>query len=94
MEFVDKDLQQFWESNEGACPRRIPSDCRKVLFRKLQMLDATHAIQDLRIPPNNRLKRLQGDRFGQYSIRVNDQWRLCFTWSNGEPKGVEFCDYH
>ncbi|WP_346679156.1 type II toxin-antitoxin system RelE/ParE family toxin [Enorma massiliensis] len=94
MEFVDKDLQQFWESNGGACPRRIPSDCRKVLFRKLQMLDAAHAIQDLRIPPNNRLKRLQGDRFGQYSIRVNDQWRLCFTWSNGEPKGVEFCDYH
>lgn len=58
------------------------------------MLGAAHSIQDLRVPPSNRLEKLRGDRAGQYSIRVNSQWRLCFNWVNGEAREVEFCDYH
>lgn len=58
------------------------------------MLDAAADLRDLRVPPNNRLEKLQHDRAGQYSIRVNDQWRLCFTWTPEGAKGVEFCDYH
>lgn len=58
------------------------------------MIDAAADISDLRVPPGNRLERLQGNMKGRYSIRVNDQWRVCFTWQNGEAIGVEFCDYH
>ena len=58
------------------------------------MLDAAVALDDLRIPPGNRLERLRGDRAGQYSIRVNDQWRICFRWRNGDAHDVEIADYH
>ena len=58
------------------------------------MLDAATGLQDLRVPPSNRLEKLQGDRDGQYSVRVNDQWRLVFTWDGGEAVDVEFVDYH
>lgn len=93
MLFRDGDIERFW-SNPQLLPRRVPPECRKVLYRKLQMLDAAVRLQDLKVPPGNRLKRLEGDRFGQYSIRVNDQWRLCFRWEDGEAREVEFCDYH
>ena len=63
-------------------------------MRKLQILDAACVLDDLKVPPGNRLEALAGDRKGQYSIRVNRQWRLCFKWSNGEAKEVEFVDYH
>ncbi|WP_165044755.1 type II toxin-antitoxin system RelE/ParE family toxin [Adlercreutzia sp. ZJ138] len=92
MKFKDRDIQLFWEG--VALPRRVPPDCRKTLFRKLQMLDAARDVADLRIPPNNRLEKLSGSRAGQYSIRVNRQWRLCFVWSGREAREVEFCDYH
>jgi len=62
--------------------------------RKLQMLEAAAELQDLRIPPSNRLEKLQGDRAGTYSIRVNDQWRLVFDWDGGEANNVAFIDYH
>ena len=79
----------------GTLPRHvIPPALRKALYRKLQMLDAAYALTDLCAPPGNRLEQLQGDRLGQYSIRVNDRWRLCFLWENGEATEVEFCDYH
>ena len=65
-----------------------------MLYRRLQMLDAAHTLLDLRTPPGNRLEKLSGSRAGSYSIRVNDQWRLCFRWSDGEAREVEFCDYH
>ena len=93
MNFKDKDIEAFW--NDPACaPARVPSDLRKVLYRKLQMLDAAASIGDLKVPPGNRLEKLAGARAGQYSIRVNQQWRLCFIWTNSGIQGVEFNDYH
>ena len=72
----------------------FPSGIMKVARRKLTMLDAAYKIEDLRVPPANRLEALQGDRKGQYSIRVNDQWRFCFVWTENGPADVEFTDYH
>ena len=93
MEFKGRDLAAFWE--DFACPpRRVPPGVRKMLYRRLQMLDAAHSLLDLRTPPGNHLEKLSGSRAGCYSIRVNDQWRLCFRWSDGEAREVEFCDYH
>lgn len=66
----------------------------RVAQRKLLMLDAAEALADLRSPPGNRLERLKGDRAGQHSIRINDQWRICFRWSNGRADDVEIVDYH
>ena len=94
MQFIDKDIERFWDDPVSHIPRRVPADLRKTLFRKLQMLDAACQLNDLRAPPGNRLEVLKGMRAGQYSIRVNDQWRLCFEWADGEAIGVEFCDYH
>lgn len=94
MRFHDKDIEAFWDDPDAHPPRRVPPACRRMLYRKLQMLDAAHDIRDLRIPPNNRLEKLKGNRVGQYSIRVNDQWRLCFIWTSHGAEEVEFCDYH
>lgn len=66
----------------------------KVAIRKLQMLHAAQRIDSLRIPPNNRLEALKGDRKGQWSIRINDQWRVCFVWRDGAAWDVEIVDYH
>lgn len=65
-----------------------------VALRKLRMLHAAHELRDLRIPPGNRLEALQGDRLGQHSIRINDQWRVCFVWTAEGPKNVAIVDYH
>ena len=94
MEFRDRDLEAFWEDPDANPPRRIPSQLRRIVYRKLQMIDAATDLRDLRIPPSNHLEKLQHDRSGQHSIRVNDQWRLCFIWTPEGAKGVEFCDYH
>lgn len=72
----------------------FPADVLKVARRKLSMLDTASKLEDLRVPPANRLEALKGDRKGQHSIRVNDQWRLCFVWTEGGPAEVEFTDYH
>ena len=69
-------------------------DVQRAGLRKLRMLDAATRVDDLRVPPGNRLERLSGNRAGQWSIRVNDQWRLCFTWKDGEARQVEMVDYH
>ena len=74
--------------------RRLPNDIQTVALRKLRMLANAHDVVDLRSPPGNRLERLGGERAGQYSIRVNDQWRICFRWSEGDAYEVEICDYH
>jgi proteic killer suppression protein len=66
----------------------------RVARRKLLYLNAAERLEDLRVPPGNRLEALQGDRAGQYSIRINDQWRICFTWRSGKAHGVEIVDYH
>ena len=72
----------------------FPAGIMKVARRKLAMLDAAHALEDLRVPPGNRLEALQGGRTGQYSVRVNDQWRLCFIWTEHGPAEVELTDYN
>ena len=94
MQFKDKDLEKFWEEPTGTPPKRVPPELRRILYRKLKMLDAAKIPRDLWVPPNNRLEKLRGSREGQYSVRVNDKWRLCFIWTDGEAKEVEFCDYH
>ena len=75
-------------------PRRLPEDIRRVAFRKLRMLHRAVTLDDLMVPPGNRLELLGGDRKGQYSIRINDQWRICFFWRNGNAYSVEIVDYH
>jgi len=67
---------------------------QRIALRKLLVLDASDSLSDLRIPPSNRLEKLSGDRRGQHSIRVNDQWRVCFRWKNGDAYDVEIVDYH
>ena len=74
--------------------RKLPTDIQRVALRKLLMLDAAVTIQDLTIPPANRLEKLKGDREGQWSIRINDQWRVCFAWREGNAYDVEIVDYH
>jgi proteic killer suppression protein len=66
----------------------------RVAQRKLEMIDGAANLEDLRIPPGNRLEKLAGDREGQYSVRINDQWRICFEWREGRAYGVEIVDYH
>ena len=72
----------------------MPQDIQQVALRKLRMLDQSVTVQDLRVPPANRLEKLTHDRAGQYSIRINDQWRICFEWRNGDAYNVEIVDYH
>ena len=74
--------------------RRLPGDVQRVAQRKLAILDAADVLEDLRIPPANRLEKLHGKREGQYSIPINDQWRLCFVWREGNVYDVEIADYH
>jgi proteic killer suppression protein len=75
-------------------PKGFPSDLAKVSRRKLRALAAAIKLEDLRQPPANHLEALAGDRAGQYSIRINDKWRLCFIWLNGDAHDVEIVDYH
>jgi toxin HigB-1 len=74
--------------------RKFPRDIQKRAFMKLNAVDAAVEITDLRLPPSNRLELLKGKRKGQYSIRINDQWRLCFEWRDGNAEQVEITDYH
>jgi proteic killer suppression protein len=75
-------------------PKRFPQSIHRVALRKLRMLHRAVTLQDLRVPPRNRLETLKGDRKGQYSIRVNDQYRICFVWRSGDAFEVEIADYH
>jgi proteic killer suppression protein len=90
-DFADKEAEKTWA---GAPSRHLPGDIQKVARRKLRMLNNASNLDDLRIPPANRLEALKGDRKGQHSIRINDQWRICFRWHNGDAHGVEIVDYH
>ncbi len=78
----------------GKVPKGFPPDAARTARRKLGMLDAALRLDDLRVPPGNRLEALSGDRAGQHSIRINDQWRVCFAWRDGAPHEVEIVDYH
>ena len=74
--------------------RKLPSNIQQVALRKLRMLNNARILQDLRNPPANRLEKLSGDRSGQYSIRINDKWRICFEWQDNDIYQVEITDYH
>jgi proteic killer suppression protein len=74
--------------------RKLPTNIQRVAFRKLRMINRSATVQDLRVPPANRLESLSGKRDGQYSIRINDQWRVCFVWRAGNAYDVEIVDYH
>ena len=89
--FKDKETQKIFERQRS---RKLPSDIQQVALRKLRMLNRAETLQDLRVPPANRLERLVGNRTGQYSIRINDQWRICFEWQEGDALNVEIVDYH
>ena len=89
--FANSDAEQVWRRQRV---RRFGSDLQRMANRKLLMLDAAETLADLRVPPGNRLESLRGDRAGQHSIRVNDQWRICFTWTPAGPENVEITDYH
>jgi len=89
--FVDKEAEKIWQ---GTPSRRLPADIQAVARRKLRMLNSAATLDDLRVPPANRLEALKGNRKGQCSIRINDQWRVCFQWKDGDALDVEIVDYH
>ena len=89
--FKDADTEMLWEIGRS---RRIPAKLRRVALRKLMILNAALELENLRVPPNNRLEELARERKGQHSIRVNDQFRICFLWKAGNAYEVEVIDYH
>ena len=89
--FRDRETERIWN---GEVSRRLPHGIQEIARRKLRMINNARVIADLRVPPANRLEALKGDRAGQYSIRINDQWRICFRFANGQASDVEIVDYH
>ena len=89
--FADRDTKRLFQREPV---RRFPAELQRLLLRKLGLVDAAELLEDLRVPPGNRLEKLKGDRAGQHSIRVNDQWRICFRWKDGNAYDVEIVDYH
>ena len=89
--FKNSETEKIW--NQIFC-KKIPRDVQHIGFRKLIMLHRAKNILDLKVPPGNNLEKLEGNRKGQYSIRINDQWRICFNWNNGLAVDVEITDYH
>ena len=91
LSFRSRDTEQIWR---GQVSKRFPQEIQHVARRKLRMLNSARRLDDLRVPPANRLEALKGDRKGQHSIRINDQWRLCFFWTDAGPSEVAIVDYH
>jgi proteic killer suppression protein len=89
--FKDKEAERIFRRQRS---RKLPPDLQQIALRKLRMLNRAVTINDLRVPPTNRLEKLKGDRVGQYSIRINDRWRICFEWRDGDAYQVEIVDYH
>lgn len=89
--FATKETERLWGRTRS---RSIDPRVQQVALRKLRMLASAATLDDLRVPPGNRLEALRGDRRGQHSIRVNDQWRICFVWRDGGAEDVELVDYH
>lgn len=89
--FRDEETKRVFN---GRFSRRLPQNIQRIAERKLIMLDRSGSLHDLRVPPSNRLEALKGDRQGQYSIRINSQWRICFEWRSDGVYGVEIVDYH
>ena len=89
--FGDAETEKIWN---GLRSRKLPLAIQAGALRKLRLVNAAKRIDDLRVPPGNRLEALHGDRAGQWSIRINDQWRICFRWTEGGADDVEIVDYH
>jgi proteic killer suppression protein len=89
--FSDRDTERLFHREPV---RRFPAELQRAMLRKLVLVDAAEQLEDLRVPPGNRLEKLKGDRAGQHSIRVNDQWRICFRWKDGNAFDVAVVDYH
>ncbi len=89
--FADRETEKVWR---GRFSKRLPQDIQSIARRKLRMLNNAVTLVDLRVPPASRLEALRRDRAGQHSIRVNDQWRVCFLWQGGDAHDVEITDYH
>jgi proteic killer suppression protein len=89
--FADAETEIVWA---GRRSRHLPPDIQATALRKLRMMNNARVLQDLRVPPGNRLEALSGNRTGQHSIRINDQWRICFKWQEGGPSDVKIVDYH
>ena len=89
--FADPEAELIWS---GQRSRRLPADIQNVALRKLRLLNQARVLNDLRVPPGNRLEALKADRHGQHSIRINDQWRVCFRFADGHAYDVEITDYH
>ena len=89
--FKSKETEKIFARERS---HKLPQDIQQVALRKLRMLNRAFTLQDLRIPPANRLEKLLGKREGQHSIRINNQWRICFEWRDGDAYGVEIVDYH
>ncbi|MFO1040082.1 MAG: type II toxin-antitoxin system RelE/ParE family toxin [Geminicoccaceae bacterium] len=89
--FADRATEQLYGRRRVAA---LSSDVQRVALRKLRLLDAASRLDSLRVPPGNRLEALKGDRAGRFSIRINDQWRICFRWEDGDAYEVEIVDYH
>ena len=92
--FADRATEALFHGKGGKAIRRIPSDIRSLAIRKLDVLNAAHELQDLRVPPGNRLEALKGGLHRKHSIRINGQWRVVFRWENGDAHEVEIDDYH
>ncbi|NUQ86239.1 MAG: type II toxin-antitoxin system RelE/ParE family toxin [Anaerolineales bacterium] len=89
--FKDEETGKIYQRQHS---RRLPADIQQVALRKLRMINNSVSVNDLRIPPANRLEKLSGNRAGQWSIRINDQWRVCFRWEGSDAYDVEITDYH
>lgn len=89
--FRDKDTEKLFRRERS---KAVPQDVQRVALRKLAQLDAAAGLQDLKVPPGNRLEALSGNRTGQFSIRINDQWRVSFVWKDGHAHEVQIVDYH
>lgn len=89
--FADREAERLFERQTS---RRLPADIQRAARRKLEVLAAAERLEDLLIPPSNRLEKLSGDRAGQHSIRINRQWRICFRWHENAAHDVEIVDYH
>ena len=89
--FANSETELIWS---GRRSRKLPPDIQNAALRKLRLLNQARVLADLRVPPGNRLEALKGDRKGQHSIRVNQQWRVCFRWKESGPIDVEIVDYH
>lgn len=89
--FKCKETEKIFKRNFS---KKFPQNIQRVALRKLSMINRAEILNDLKVPPANRLEALRGNRKGQYSIRINDQWRICFKWKNGEVHNVEIVDYH